>query len=132
MQRYSKNRQGIIECLKSTKTHPTAEWVYAQLKLDYPSLSLATVYRNLAQLKEDGVIKSIGNVLGKEHFDGDVTPHSHAVCVKCGKVVDLYDIPAPIDTAHKISSLSGYDIVGADLKFYVVCHECGRTSEETE
>ena len=124
MQRFSKNREAIISCLKGTKTHPTAEWVYAQLKPEYPSLSLATVYRNLTQLKDDGAIQSIGTVLGKERFDGDTSPHTHVVCTRCGRVVDMFDVPVPSDLAESVKAATGFDICGADLKFYGKCREC--------
>ena len=124
MQRFSKNREAIISCLKGTKTHPTAEWVYAQLKPEYPSLSLATVYRNLTQLKDDGAIQSIGTVLGKERFDGDTSPHTHVVCTRCGRVVDLFDVPVPSDLSESVKEKTCFDIFGADLKFYGECSEC--------
>ena len=83
-QNYSRKREAILDTLRSTKTHPTAEWVYLQLKSQYPDLSLGTVYRNLSQFKEDGTIVSLGVVNGQEHFDGDISPHSHFICSHCG------------------------------------------------
>ena len=55
MQRFSKKRAAIYDCLCGTKTHPSADWIYQQLLPEFPDLSLATVYRNLAQLKEAGI-----------------------------------------------------------------------------
>ena len=54
--RYSKKRTAVYDVLSSTKSHPTAEWIYNRLKPEIPDLSLATVYRNLAQLEADGKI----------------------------------------------------------------------------
>ena len=128
MKRYSRNRQAIIDCLCKTKTHPTAEWVYMQLKPDYPNLGLATVYRNLAQLKEDGAIRSVGTVLGKERFDGDVTPHSHVICTKCGKTADVKDVPVPSDIANEVYADTGFTVTGSDVKFYGLCADCAAES----
>ena len=52
IQRFSKKRQAIYDCLAGTTSHPTADWIYHQLHADYPDLSLGTVYRNLTQLKD--------------------------------------------------------------------------------
>ena len=74
--RYSPKRQAILECICSTDCHPSAEWVYATLKPQIPDLSLATVYRNLARFREDGVVLAVGNVDGQERYDGDTAPPS--------------------------------------------------------
>ena len=49
VRKHSHKRDAILECLRCTTSHPTAEWVYTQLKPTIPDLSLATVYRNLAR-----------------------------------------------------------------------------------
>lgn len=129
MQRYSKNRQGIIGCLSKTKSHPTAEWVYAQLKPDFPKLSLATVYRNLAQLKEDGLVRSIGTVGGQERFDGDITPHTHIICIKCGRVADLTDTPNSSELTEAAAAATDYTVLSCDIRFYGVCPDCAEDRE---
>ena len=88
-QNFSRKRQAILEALRSTKIHPTAEWVHQTLKNDYPDLSLGTVYRNLAQFKEEGIILSMGVINGQERFDANVSPHSHFICNCCGAVIDI-------------------------------------------
>ena len=60
--KHSRKRDAILDCMRNTTCHPTAEWVYQQLKPIYPDLSLGTVYRNLAMFKESGTIQSIGVV----------------------------------------------------------------------
>ena len=58
--RYSPKRDAILQCLRSTTCHPSAEWVYSQLKPRIPDLSLATVYRNLARFRAEGAVQVIG------------------------------------------------------------------------
>ena len=58
--RYSPKRDAILQCLRSTTCHPSAEWVYSQLKPKIPDLSLATVYRNLARFRAEGAVQVIG------------------------------------------------------------------------
>ncbi len=124
MQRYSRNRQAIIDCLINTTSHPTADWVYSRLKPDYPNMSLATVYRNLSQLKEAGVIRSVGTVNGQERFDGNIVPHTHVVCVKCGRMDDVHDVPLPEKLTEKVTSSTGYAVISAQLRFDGVCADC--------
>lgn len=88
-QNFSKKREAIFRSICSTDTHPTAEWVYNQLKPEFPDLSLGTVYRNISMFKERGMVISVGTVNGQERFDGNVKPHPHFICTKCGAVIDV-------------------------------------------
>lgn len=124
MQRYSRKRQSILDCLLSTKEHPTAEWIYSQIKPQYPSLSLATVYRNLNMLRDEGLIQSVGTVMGQERFDADVSPHTHIVCIKCGRVADAFDVVLPKDVCSDAEKASGFRILRAELRLSGICSRC--------
>ena len=87
--KHSRKRDAILECLRCTTSHPTAEWVYTQLKPTIPDLSLATVYRNLAMFKDEGMIDSVGVYNGLERFDFRTDPHAHFICRICGAVSDI-------------------------------------------
>ena len=67
--KYSKKRQAILDALRNTTEHPSAEMLYARLKPEYPDLSLGTVYRNLAMFIRDGAVISVGTVSGQERYD---------------------------------------------------------------
>ena len=60
LRKHSRKRDAILACLRSTTCHPTAEWVYQQLKPAIPDLSLGTVYRNLSMFKDEGLVISVG------------------------------------------------------------------------
>lgn len=126
MQRFSPKRQAILDCLKSTTEHPDAEWIYSKLKALYPKLSLATVYRNLSQLKDAGMIRSVGYLDGKERFDADVSDHTHLVCRECGKTIDVFDVDLPCELYEKVQNATGYRVENAALKFVGVCGECAQ------
>lgn len=74
VRKHSRKRDAILACLRSTTCHPTAEWVYQQLKPAIPDLSLGTVYRNLSMFKDEGLVISVGTVGGLERFDGNTSP----------------------------------------------------------
>jgi Fur family peroxide stress response transcriptional regulator len=87
--RYSKQRSLIMDVLRSTKTHPTAQWVYEQAKREMPSIGIATVYRNLNALAESGEIQKIISPGNVEHYDADTSDHWHMECMECGRIIDL-------------------------------------------
>lgn len=123
-QNFSKKRKAIYDIICSTKTHPTAEWVYNQLKGDYPDLSLGTVYRNISLFKETGKIISVGVVDGHERFDGNVAPHTHFVCKCCNNVLDI-DLALEGKRLDEIvEKSSGVDVHSHSLVFFGKCLEC--------
>lgn len=126
-QRFSKKREAIYSCLRSTDTHPTADWIYHQLRPSFPDLSLATVYRNLTQLKDAGVIRSVGVVAGQERFDADIHPHTHFICTNCDAVLDLMDVHLPVELVSQAEKDSGCSITDTSLRFTGLCPRCRHT-----
>lgn len=95
IKKHSRKRDAILFCLAGTKTHPSADWVYRQLKPDFPDLSLGTVYRNLSAFLEEGEIVSVGKVNGLERYDFDTSVHSHFICCRCHAVIDIAPVSLP-------------------------------------
>ena len=129
MERTSKHfrkRDAILNCVRQTTVHPSADWVFAQLKPEIPDLSLGTVYRNLALFKEQGLITSLGTVNGVERFDGNTAPHVHFICTGCGRVDDLHSLPVPEELKHTAASSCGGNITGCQLTFTGICAECAQ------
>ncbi len=88
MVRHSRRRDAVYANLCQRCDHPTAEDIFLSIKSEYPSISLATVYRNLSQLETDGKIIRIGSG-GTARYDGNISPHYHLVCLSCGGVFDI-------------------------------------------
>lgn len=88
MKNHSHQRETILAILRSTTVHPTAEWIYREARKQIPNISLGTVYRNLADLNDAGLIAGIHVGDGKEHYDGDISGHIHLHCKECGVVLD--------------------------------------------
>ncbi len=116
--RRSKNRDAILEILRSTKSHPSAEWVYAHLKEQLPEAGLATVYRNLKLLEKQGLIKRLSFVDGCDRYDADMGAHAHCRCTACGRVLDM---PAPDFEAEMPD---GFCERGREVIFYGLCRDC--------
>ena len=127
--KYSRKREAVLNCLRSTTTHPSADWVYQQLKQEYPDMSLGTVYRNLSQCKQRGEIISVGYVNGFERFDARVTPHEHLICRDCGSVEDIFDLKMPHDLDQQVTKKTGAQVDMHALVFYGRCANCCRSEE---
>ena len=125
--KYSKKREAILEAMRSTKEHPSAEWIYSRLKADFPDLSLGTVYRNLALFRESGDIVSVGTVAGQERFDSDVRPHPHFICSCCHRVIDLDLAFSAAERYPDIERATGGKVSGECLSFTGLCENCLKT-----
>ena len=112
-----------MELIRSTASHPGAQWVYGQLKPRIPDLSLGTVYRNINLFRDAGQVVSVGVVDGEERFDGRVAPHPHLVCGCCGRVADL---PCPDEGALRslANEAQGFTIDYRKTVFYGTCPAC--------
>ena len=122
--RYSKKREAILNAIRGTSCHPSAEWVYHQLKPKHPDLSLGTVYRNLAFFQKHGLAQSVGVVQGQERFDAVVTPHSHFICNCCCSVQDLPDVRPEAGLEGAVSTQYGFAVERCELTFYGLCPSC--------
>ena len=123
-QNYSRKRQAIYELLLSTKEHPSAEWIYNSLKSEYPDLSLGTVYRNLKLLEENGTVKSVAVVDGRERYDALMSPHSHFICSKCGRVIDVFFQNEISNIADNLRIDGVKEINSFSLIYYGICDKC--------
>lgn len=86
---YSKQRELILEIMKELDTHPTAENIYNLVKQRDSKVSKSTVYRNLNLLKEKEIISLIPMSVGPDRYDYIHKQHNHAICIKCGKIIDF-------------------------------------------
>lgn len=127
--KHFRKREAILACLRQTKVHPSAEWVYAQLKPEFPDLSLGTVYRNLALFKEQGLIQSVGTVSGVERFDGDIRPHAHHICTRCGCVGDLQDVTMLEELRRMVAKYADGTVDSCQLTFTGLCRSCAEAEQ---
>ena len=115
-------RIAILKELLSRTDHPGADMVYQNLKIDYPSLSMNTIYLNLETFVNHGVIQRINNLTNLGRFDGNPIPHHHFICVKCKKIIDLHDVRLP-----EIELPEGFEIANIftdQMLFNGLCTHC--------
>ena len=119
--RRSKQRDLICAVLKSTCSHPTAEWIYERAREKDPTISLGTVYRNLKLLCDMGQAIALETADKRVHYDGCVNNHRHFICNKCGKIYDLQQMPVenPQELLNK-----GFCITRESCVYYGTCNDC--------
>ncbi len=119
-----RKRNAILECLRSTHTHPSAEMVHEMLREAHPDISLATVYRNLNYFKQQGLATSVATVRGVERFDANTEPHVHFICNGCDAVIDLEQIQVPQTLDAQVEKTSGCRVNSCQLTFNGLCGNC--------
>ena len=121
--RRSKQRDAILNFLKTRADHPSAEIIYENVKKTIPNISLGTVYRNLALLNGMGLTRTLYTDGGADHFDANMEPHDHFVCRNCHKI---FDVPREEVDYGKVLSRAGIHGRIEDMSSYYsgLCEEC--------
>jgi Fur family ferric uptake transcriptional regulator len=121
--RNTRQRRVVLEELRKVRSHPTAAELYEIVRHRLPRISLATVYRNLELLADEGLIRKLDVAGGPSRFDGDNVPHWHVRCVRCGRVDDVSGVPADF-AIPRLENAGGYEILGHRLEFEGICPAC--------
>ena len=123
--RRSRQRERILELLRSTDAHPTANWIYGKLRKEFPNLSLGTIYRNIGILIQQGLINRIAFGSSFDHLDANMKPHYHFICQKCDSIIDL-DVP-PDQSLNAWPDMSlGFRVSRHEIEFYGLCPKCAK------
>jgi Fur family transcriptional regulator, peroxide stress response regulator len=117
-------RLAIAKILAVSKGHPSVEAIHEQLRRDFPTMSLATVYRNIVILKSLGEVLELGFPDGSNRYDGNrPVPHPHVICIKCGKIVD--PVLDSLDEMKKeVAKETDFAILTHRLDFFGICRAC--------
>ncbi|MHB1697070.1 MAG: Fur family transcriptional regulator [bacterium] len=127
-------RLEIIKIISESKNHPSATDVYNKLKELYPMVSLNTVYKNLSMLASLHEVKEIKTLQNSVHYDGDITLHGHAICERCGKIIDVevdeFDFKGFFETKIKGKLTENYHIRNYGIEFYGLCDGCHKKTAD--
>ena len=123
-QRNTVQKQIILDSLMGLNTHPAIEEIYVEIQKKHPSISKTTVYRNLRQLAENGVIRQVSLPDGLERYDGRNSQHYHFKCKKCGGIFDV-DIDYLDSINDTVRVKYGFQIDEHDVVFMGICKKCG-------
>lgn len=122
--RITPQRVAIIRTFLNSDEHPSVERVFEQVRRDFPTTSLATVYKTVSLLKDVGEILEIGFADGGNRYDGHrPTPHPHLICTRCRKIMDP-EVSLLEQLTAEVERTSGYRVVSHQLEFFGICPDC--------
>ena len=122
--RITPQRLAILKILAESKGHPGAEEIYATVSADFPTTTIATVYKTLAVLKKIDEVLEIEFSGDYNRYDGKKPySHPHLICIKCKKIVDP-ELGSLADMTEKLALESGYELITHRLDFYGICPQC--------
>lgn len=123
--RITPQRHAILEFLVNSMSHPTADDIYKALEGKFPNMSVATVYNNLRVFKESGLVKELTYGDSSSRFDFVTSEHYHAICERCGKIVDFH-YPGLDEVEQLASHVTGFKVSHHRLEIYGLCQECDK------
>ena len=128
IRRDTKQREAILSLLRSADSHPTADWIYDEVRKIIPNISKGTVYRNLKILRETGEISELNLSGTVSRFEGRQEHHYHFRCEQCGQVFDL-DEPVNHELDKRVAERTGFRVSYHQLEFRGLCKNCQQLSK---
>jgi Fur family transcriptional regulator, peroxide stress response regulator len=119
----TKQREVVLQVIRDEPEHLTANEVFDKAKQILPGISFATVYNSLRYLKDEGLITEISFGSGANRFDSKLTRHDHAICTKCGKLVDM-ELDLPAELVNRAADFSRFKPESLELTLRGLCPDC--------
>ena len=120
---FTKQRQAVLQVIRESDEHLTANAVFENARRLLPGISFATVYNSLRYLKNEGLIGEVRFGADVTRYDRKLTRHDHALCNNCGKLVDL-ELSIPLGLVEEASTLSKFQAQSIELTLRGLCPEC--------
>ena len=122
--RITPQRLAVVKILAESKGHPSVEAIYEEVRKDFPTTSLATIYKTVSLLKELGEVLELGFPEGSNRYDGNKPyPHPHIICVKCKKIIDP-DLTGIESLSEEVSQKTGFRVLNHRVDFFGLCPDC--------
>ena len=121
----TKQRQAVLQVIQESDEHLTANQVFDDARQLLPSISFATVYNSLRYLKEERLIGEVRFGADVTRYDRRLTRHDHAICNKCGMLVDL-ELSIPVGLLEEATSRSKFKAESIEMTLRGLCPECSK------
>lgn len=119
------NAQAVLDVVRSIQTHPTALEIYERVKPVRPRMGLASVYRILGHLVEQGHIKELSYGDESSRYDGRTTRHDHGICTICGVLLDIpVEVELPQQVLQHAAQAAGLELDTHEVRIYGRCATC--------
>ncbi len=123
--RITPQRIAVLKILATSQDHPSVEKVFEHVKKDFPTTSLATVYKTVTLLKQLNEVLELGFPEGSNRYDGNKPyPHPHLICIRCKKIMDP-ELPSLNHITQELALKTGFEIVNHRLDIFGICPDCG-------
>jgi len=124
--RLTPQRELIYRLLAGSKAHPTADQVYREVLKTFPAVSFNTVYKTVRAFEEAGLLQRFNTGENIYRYDANTAPHPHFICLSCGRVDDMGDLPESVESfLRKAAGSSPNQVKFFNLHFYGHCKQCG-------
>ena len=129
--RITPQRLAVLRVLAASEGHPSVERVYETVRRDFPTTSIATIYKTVHLLKQINEVLEIALPDGSNRYDGNKPfPHPHVICVRCKKIIDP-DLGSLKDITAEAADQTGFDILSHRLDFFGICSDCKKEQTTT-
>ena len=117
-------RLALAKILAKSEDHPSVENIHEEIKCEFPTMSLATIYRNIVLMKSLGEVIELGFPDGSNRYDGNKPySHPHVICIQCKKIVDP-DLESLDELKMEVASETDFQILNHRLDFFGLCSRC--------
>jgi Fur family peroxide stress response transcriptional regulator len=122
--RITPQRLAVLKVLAASDGHPSVDRIYDTVRAQFPTTSIATIYKTVALLKQENEVLEISFPDGSNRYDGNKPyPHPHLICTRCKKIIDP-DLSSLEDLAKEVANETGFQITNHRLDFFGLCSEC--------
>jgi Fur family peroxide stress response transcriptional regulator len=122
--RITPQRLAVLKVLAASQGHPSVEGIYKAVREEFPTTSIATVYKTVNLLKQIDQVLELGFPDGSNRYDGNKPfPHPHVICLRCQKVLDP-ELGSLQDMTSEVGEETGFEILTHRLDFFGLCREC--------
>ena len=122
--RITPQRLAVLKVLAGSEGHPSVERIYESVKSQFPTTSIATIYKTVALLKKENELIEISFPDGSNRYDGNKPyPHPHVICIRCKKIIDP-DLSSLEDLTKEAAEETGFRILTHRVDFFGLCREC--------
>jgi Fur family peroxide stress response transcriptional regulator len=122
--RLTPQRLAVLKVLAVSEGHPTVEEIYDTVTAEFPTTSIATIYKTVHLLKQLNEVLELGFPDGSNRYDGNKPyPHPHVICTQCKKIIDP-DLGSLKDLTKEVIKETGFQIFNHRVDFFGTCRDC--------
>jgi len=122
--RLTPQRLAVLKVLAVSEGHPTVEQIYETVRVEFPTTSVATIYKTVNLLKQLNEVLELGFPDGSNRYDGNKPyPHPHVICTKCKKIIDP-NLGSIKELTKEVVKETGFQILNYRVDFFGTCRDC--------